>query len=203
MCKMNVVIRKECLGNRETGWSIWTGKDVMETTARSIKEMIKSGTYVAGLRIGSDGELELDKEGFYTTNMIEHRVAGNYRPMITGDMMANVMYTVIGIHEENGENVCDCVSSKFEQISLTAEDVKSYIKLGLICSGAKIDGENIIVADVNPEQQKVEDDPSDETASEVIEPAVEEIDEDHGENDEETSEEKKGSKKTGRGRNKS
>ncbi|MBR4574391.1 MAG: hypothetical protein IKO16_05735 [Lachnospiraceae bacterium] len=150
MCKMLVVIRRECLGNRETGWSLWTGKDVMETTAKTIKDMIKSGTFVAGLRIGKDGELELDNEGFYTTNLIEHRAAGNYKPMITGDMMANVMYTVIGIHQEDGIDLCDCISSKFEQVSLTADDVKSYIKLGLICSGAKIEGENVIVADVNP-----------------------------------------------------
>lgn len=152
MCKMFVAIRRECLGNRETGWSLWTGKDVMETTARNIKDMLKSGTYVAGLKLGGDGELELDSDGFYTTNLIEHRAAGNYKPMITGDMMANVMYTVIGLHQEKGVDMCDCVSSKFEQISLTADEVKSYIKLGLICSGARIDGENIVIADVNPAQ---------------------------------------------------
>jgi len=66
MCKMRVVIRRELLGVREQGWSIWTGKDVQEMTSKQIKDIIKAGKEkICGLKVGKSGELELDGEGFY------------------------------------------------------------------------------------------------------------------------------------------
>lgn len=38
MCKMYTVIRRAMLGTRKVAWSLWTGKDVFETTAKSIKD---------------------------------------------------------------------------------------------------------------------------------------------------------------------
>lgn len=161
MCTMRVAIRREMLGAREQAWSIWTGKDVMELTANAIKTLLKAGTKVCGLRFGKSGELELDKDGFYTTNLMEHRHAGNYKPMIEdASIMANIMYTVIGKHEENGQIVYDCISSKFEQAKLSEEEVKVYLKLGVICSGAKLDGEKVVVASLENEKAET---PKEET----------------------------------------
>lgn len=146
MCKMYVAIRREMLGSRETAWSLWTGKDVFETTAKNIKDMINAGKKVSGLVIGADGELALDTEGFYTTNIMEHRSAGNYKPMVEGDVMANLMYTVIANNQKNGKNVYECISNRFEQLVLDEQEVKTYIRMGIICSGAKLSGDKIIVA---------------------------------------------------------
>ena len=148
MCEMYVAVRREMLGAREIGWSLWTGKEVLETTATGIKEMIKEGKHVAGLKVGEDGSLELDKEGFYTVNMIEHRAAGNYKAMVDRDHLLNVMYTVIGKSEENGNIEYECISNKWEKLRISEADIRAYIKLGMICSGAKLDGNDILVADV-------------------------------------------------------
>lgn len=158
MCKMYVAIRREMLGNRELAWSVWTGKDVLETTARSIKDMLKAGKKVSGLVLGEDGELHLDEKGFYATNIMEHRAAGNYKPMIETDLMANMMYTVIGTHKgENGKLVYDCVSNRFEQLALEEVEIKTYLRMGIICSGAKLDGDKVVVATVeDPVAEKKE-----------------------------------------------
>ena len=150
MCKMYAAIRREMIGlNRELAWSLWTGKDVFETTARSIKDMLKAGKKVSGLVLGEDGELHLDEKGFYTTNMMEHRAAGNYKPMVETDLVANMMYTVIGTHKgEDGKLVYDCVSNRFEQLTLEEVEVKTYLRMGIICSGAKLDGDKVVVATV-------------------------------------------------------
>lgn len=165
MCKMRVVIRKDLLGMREQGFSVWSGKDVQELTSKQIKDIIRLGKEkVCGLKIGESGELELDKEGFYTTNMIEHRMCGNYKPMYDEESMVNMMYTVIGSSTENGKTVYECISSRFEQAKLSEEEVRAYIKIGVISSGAKLDGEKIVVASLEypkpepvKESQKVEE----------------------------------------------
>lgn len=160
MCKMRVVIRKELLGAREQGWSIWTGKDVQELTSKQIKDIIKAGKEkICGLKIGETGELELDGEGFFTRNLMEHRMCNNFKPMFEEDSVANMMYTVIGSHDENGSIVYDCISNRFEQAKLTELEVKTYIKIGIISSGAKLDGDKIVLADLefkNKEDKDVE-----------------------------------------------
>lgn len=144
MCKMRVVVRREMLGAREQGWSLWTGKDVQELTSKQIKDIIKLGKEkICGLKIGESGELEMDEAGFFTKNIMEHRLCGNYQPMSAEDSMVNMMYTVIGSHSEKGAVVYDCISSRFEQAKLSVEEVKAYIKIGVISSGARLnkDGE--------------------------------------------------------------
>ena len=155
MCKMRVVIRKELLGAREQGWAVWTGKDVQELTSKQIKDIIKAGKEkICGLKIGESGELELDEKGFFTRNIMEHRMCNNFKLMNEEDSMANMTYTVIGSHIEKGSTVYDCISNRFEQAKLSELEVKTYIKIGIISSGAKLDGDNIAVASL--EYPKVE-----------------------------------------------
>lgn len=155
MCKMRVVVRREMLGAREQAWLVWTGKDITEYTGNQIKSLIKSGQKVCGLTVDGSNELVLDKEGFFTTNIMEHRYCGNYTPMIENEIMANLFYIVIGSHEENKVVYYDCISTKFEQAKFTEADVKAYIRLGIIPSGAKLDGDKIVVAPLDFEKATV------------------------------------------------
>jgi hypothetical protein len=150
---MRVVVRREMLGAREQAWSIFSGKEIIEMTSNQIRSLVKSGTKVCGLKVGKGNELELDKEGFYTTNIMEHRYCGSYKPMIDNDVIANLFYTVIGKNEEAG--TYEVISSRFEHTTLTEADVRSYLKLGVICSGAKLDAEgNIVIASVSSDSEK-------------------------------------------------
>ena len=155
MCKMRVVVRRECLGNREQCWSLWSGKDVTEYTGNQIKNMIKSGQKVCGLTL-KDNELVPDAEGFFTTNIMEHRYCGNYTPMIENEnVMSNVFYIVIGSHEEKGVVYYDCISTKFEQASFEQSDAKAYIKLGIISGGARLGADDKIeLASLEYEKEK-------------------------------------------------
>ena len=65
MCRVNFVINRLMLGNRELGWECFNGKGIEEYTSKQLLEMIRNGKdKVYGLCIGKDGELEPDKEGF-------------------------------------------------------------------------------------------------------------------------------------------
>lgn len=154
MCKMNVVVNKLVLGNRELGWECWNGKEVMEYTSKQLKDIIKAGKQkICGLKMGESGELELDREGFFTTNMMVHSHIGSWKPM-TEESMANLLYVCIGSHEESGKVVYDCISSRFEQAVITESDMRAYLKIGIVSGGAKLDGEKIVVASTELEAVK-------------------------------------------------
>lgn len=159
MCKMNVVMNKLVLGNRELGWEIWDGRQVAEFTSKQLKDIIRAGKQkVCGLRIGENGELEPDKEGFFTTNMMVHSHIGSWRSM-EEESMANLLYVCIGSHEESGKTVYDCISSRFEQAKISENDMRAYLKIGIVSGGAKLDGEKIVLASMEPEktaEQKAE-----------------------------------------------
>lgn len=138
MCKMRIAVLKENLGSRETGYTLWDGKQVMEQTAKQIKDTIKSGKKACGLTVDENGELVLDKEGFFATNLMVHRHSGNYKPMLDEGCMANLFYIVIGSHEENGKKMYECISTRFEQLSLTEDDVKAYLRIGMISAGCRL-----------------------------------------------------------------
>lgn len=147
MCKMNVVVNKLVLGNRVLGYECWSGKEIMEFTEKQIKDLINAGKQkVCGLKIGEDGELVLDKEGFFTTNMTIHSHIGSWKPM-NEDSMANQLYVCVGSHEEAGKVVYDCISSRFEQAAITEADMRAYLKIGIVSGGAKLDGDKIVLAD--------------------------------------------------------
>lgn len=158
MCKMRVVVRREMLGAREQAWSVWSGKEVMEYTGNQIKSMIKSGQKVCGLTL-KEVDLAPDTEGFFTTNIMEHRYCGNFTPMVENEsVMANVFYIVIGSHEEKGVTYYDCISTKFEQAKFNESDVKAYIRLGIISGGARLGADDKIeVASLEYEKEKPEE----------------------------------------------
>ena len=54
------------------------------------------------------------------------------------NVMANVFYIVIGSHEEKGVIYYDCISTKFEQAKFNESDVRAYLRLGIISSGARL-----------------------------------------------------------------
>jgi hypothetical protein len=154
---MNVAVAKLVLGNRELGWECWTGKEVMEYTSKQLKDIIKAGKKVCGLKISeTTGELELDENGFFTTNMMVHSHIGSWKPM-NEESMANLLYTCIGSHEEAGKTVYDCISSRWEQTTMTEADMKAYLKIGIVASGARLlDGDKIVVASTELEKKAEE-----------------------------------------------
>lgn len=148
MCQMRVVVLKEMLGNREICWSLWNGREVMELTSKQIKDTIKAGHKVCGLMIGTSGELELDKEGFYCNNIMEHRHSASYKPMVEENCMANMFYIVIGKEVVNSETVYNCISTKWEQAKILEADLRAYLKIGVVSAGAKLVDDKIVLADL-------------------------------------------------------
>ena len=158
MCKMRVVINKLVLGNRELGYEVWTGKDVVEMTSNQIRKLIRENKKVCGLCLGKDGELQLDKEKFFTSDITVHSHINTYKAM-SEESMTNLLYVCIGKQEIGSKVTYQCISSRFEQAEFTEADMKAYLKIGIVSGGAKLEGEEIVLASLEYESKPVEEIP--------------------------------------------
>lgn len=140
MCRTKYVVLKEMLGNREICYSLYDGKGVLEMTGKQIMEGIKKGEKILGLQI-KDDELVLDTEVFFSSNLMEHRHCDNYKPMISneGYISSNLFYICLGEKLEGKEKHFDCISTRFERISIPEEEFKTFLKLGIVSGGARFD----------------------------------------------------------------
>lgn len=168
MCKMITVINELRLGNRLLGYECWSGKDVVEFTENQLRNIITSGKQrVCGLKVGKSGVLELDKEGFYTTNMTVHTHINNYETI--ENSVSNVLYVCVGSSIESGKEIYHCISSRFEQAVFNEEEMKAYLKIGLVSGGAKLEDDRIVLATVEAENEVKVEEPAKETKPEKVE----------------------------------
>ena len=141
------LINELALGNRSLGFEFVTEKEVVEMTAKTVKESIKAGKKIHGLQIaGKEEELVLD-EAFYMRNYTVKTHINNLKPKYDydGSCVANIMYIVIGSHEENGKRVYDVISSRVERTTFSEEKLKAMYELGFISGGCKIEDDKVIL----------------------------------------------------------
>ena len=156
MCKY-YVINELALGNRSLGYELATDKEIVEMTAKSIRDGIKAGKEIYGLKVADNGiDLVLDDKFFMRDYMVKTHI-NSLKAKYNEECMANIMYVVTGSKVENGKQVYNVISSRFERTSFSEEKLKAMLELGVIAGGCKLEGDKIIL----PEQKtvKTEDKP--------------------------------------------
>ena len=141
------LINELSLGNRSLGYEFVTEKEVVEMTAKTVKESIKAGKKIHGLQLAENGEdLVLDEAYFmrnYTVKTHINTIRAKYD--YNGSCVANIMYIVIGSHEENGKRVYDVISSRVERTTFGEEKLKAMYELGFISGGCKVEDDKVIL----------------------------------------------------------
>mgnify|MGYP003295229094 FL=1 len=156
MCRKLVVTIEIFLGARAICYEAYSlpKGEVVELTEKQIKDALKGLTTdeVYGLRLSEAGELELDTDGFFTTNMMKKIHTNTLVPMVEDDCLANLFYIVIGTHKDKGNTMYDVISSRYERTSFTEEKVKTLLDMHIISAGAKMQDGKVVVAPL--EKQK-------------------------------------------------
>lgn len=150
MCRKLVVTNEIFLGTRAICYEAYSlpKGEVVELTEKQIKDTLKGLTKdeVYGLRLSEAGELELDTDGFFTTNMMKKIHTNALVPMVEDDSLANLFYIVIGTHKDKANTMYDVISSRYEQTSFTEEKVRTLLDMHIISAGAKMqDGKVVVV----------------------------------------------------------
>lgn len=159
MCRKLVVTNEIFLGTRAICYEAYSlpKGEVVELTEKQIKDTLKGLTTdeVYGLALSETGELVLDTDGFFTTNMMKKIHTNTLVPMVEDDCLANLFYIVIGTHKDKANTMYDVISSRYERTSFTEEKVRTLLDMHIISAGAKMQGDKIIVAPLEkPEQSK-------------------------------------------------
>lgn len=165
MCRKLIITNEIFLGSRPIcfeAYSLPKG-EVVELTEKQIKDALKGLTTdeVYGLALTESGELILDTENFFTTNMMKKIHINTLVPMVEDDCLANLFYIVIGTHKEKGNTMYDVISSRYERTSFTEEKVKTLLDMHIISAGAKMQGDNVIVAPLEKLEQSRPQQPAD------------------------------------------
>lgn len=165
MCRKLVVTNEIFLGTRPICYEAYSlpKGEVVELTEKQIKDALKGLTTdeVYGLALNESGELILDTENFFTTNMMKKVHTNTLIPMVEDDCLANLFYIVIGTHKEKGNTMYDVISSRYERTTFTEEKVKTLLDMHIISAGAKMQGDNVIVAPLEKLEQSRPQQPAD------------------------------------------
>lgn len=145
------LINELSLGTRNLGFEFIAISDkkseVVEMTAKTVRDNIKAGKKIHGFQLAENGnDLVLD-EKFFMRNYTVKTHINNIRPKYEydGQCVANIMYIVVGSHEENGKTVYDVISSRVERTTFSEDKLKAMYDLGFISGGCKIEDDKVIL----------------------------------------------------------
>ena len=165
MCRKLVVTNQIFLGTRAICYEAYSlpKGEVVELTEKQIKDALKGITTdeVYGLALSDAGELVLDTDNFFTTNMMKKVHTNTLIPMVEDDCLANLFYIVIGTHKVKQETMYDVISSRYERTSFNEEKVKTLLDMHIISAGAKMQDGAVVVAPLEkpkavPEQESAD-----------------------------------------------
>ena len=152
------LINELALGNRSLGFEFVAISDkkseVVEMTAKTVRDNLKEGKKIHGLQLAENGEdLVLDEKFFmrnYTVKTHINNLKAKYD--YDGQCIANLMYIVVGSHD----GVYDVISSRIERTTFSEEKLKAMYELGFISGGCKVeDGKVILPTTLAKEEPKV------------------------------------------------
>lgn len=150
MCMKLLVINKLYLGNRELGYELYdlTRGEVIEMTAGQIKQAIKGGKNILGVKVSSENELIPDSEGYYMRNLMKKVHINKLEPLYECESsIANMFYYVTGTVIRNGVKVYKVVNSRFGREEITEEKLKALYELGVVAGGVKVEQGKVTVSE--------------------------------------------------------
>lgn len=154
-----IITENIMLGNRSICWGgclLDSSFEVVEKTDGALKNDLKQGKKVLGIKLTAEGNLELDDK-YFMQDVMEHRHAGSWKPKYKTENMINKYFYVIGITEKNGSTLYDCINSKYGRCQMDENKLKVYYEMGAIAGGVKIENDKIIVSDlIKPVDNKPE-----------------------------------------------
>lgn len=153
------LINELSLGTRNLGFEFIAISDrkseVVEMTAKTVRDNIKAGKRIHGFQLAKNGnDLVLD-EKFFMRNYTVKTHINNIRPKYEydGQCVANIMYIVVGSHEENGKTVYDVISSRVERTTFSEDKLKAMYDLGFISGGCKIEDDKVILPSLETKEE--------------------------------------------------
>ena len=165
---MKTVISRIDLGvTRIAGYCLFeesTG-EFEEKTPKQVKDLIKRHK-VNGLILKND-KIELDKEGFNTTNLMVKSGIGKFRPLYETDSIINCMYAVVRVILYDDKTVYQVINNRCARKKFSKEKLKLLMELGNVAGVRLVDNNitvcnGVIIEDLRNNKKDVEAEQSEE-----------------------------------------
>lgn len=124
---------------RIAGYTLYNenNHDFEETTPKAVKNLIIQGE-VKGLKL-KNGEIEIDEEGFYISNLIIKSSVGRYRPLYPTASIVSCMYALVRvIIKTDNETIYEIISNKCARLKFSTEQLKGLIEIGGYVAGVRM-----------------------------------------------------------------
>lgn len=144
MC-MKYLVNREDLGKRTTGFIFYNAdnKEFVGMTEKAIKDTLTKGERLYGLVLSAEGEIQMDKDGFKTTNYMVRSGINSLSPVNESDCAANIFYVVVSVKKvQGGESVYTVVNSRYARLEMPESKVKMLLEFGAIQGGAHLDSKS-------------------------------------------------------------
>lgn len=147
MCQFSYVAinRVNQFGCRISGYELlcYESGEIVGMTESTIIKMLKAGGKVSGLALDESSKLILDEEGHFQTNIMERKTISKMEA-VNGDVPVNTLYTLLSVKDDKYE----LMNSRYARKVISKDELITYINLGLVQSGCKIENGELVVADV-------------------------------------------------------
>lgn len=147
MCQYNYVAinRWNVFGCRISGYELfcYETSELVGMTESAIIKMLKAGGKVLGLALDANNKLILDEANHFQTNIMERKTISKMEA-INGDVPVNTLYTLLSVKDDKYE----LMNSRYARKTISKDELITYINLGLVQSGCKIENGELVVADV-------------------------------------------------------
>lgn len=147
MCQFSYVAinRVNQFGCRISGYELlcYESGEIVGMTESAIIKMLKAGGRVLGLALDESNKLILDEANHFQTNIMERKTLCKMEA-INGDVPVNTLYTLLSVKDDKYE----LMNSRYARKVISKDELITYINLGLVQSGCKIENGELVVADV-------------------------------------------------------
>ena len=147
MCQYNYVAinRVNQFGCRICGYELhcYETGEIIGMSESTIIKMLKAGGRVLGLALDESNKLILDEANHFQTNIMERKTLCKMEA-VNGDVPVNTLYTLLSVKDDKYE----LMNSRYAKKVISKDELITYINLGLIQSGCKIENGELVVADV-------------------------------------------------------
>ena len=147
MCQYNYVAinRVNQFGCRICGYELhcYETGEIIGMSESTIIKMLKAGGRVLGLALDESNKLILDEANHFQTNIMERKTLCKMEA-VNGDVPVNTLYTLLSVKDDKYE----LMNSRYAKKVISKDELITYINLGLVQSGCKIENGELVVADV-------------------------------------------------------
>lgn len=141
------LINRVDLGKRIVGYKIYdsASKDIIGLTEKRVKYLLKAGIPVYGFIVDSEGNLQLDRESFHTSNIMIETGIGILKPLYRSKVAVKAFFVLVSVNDRSEGTVYEVVNSRHGRTFIDDSMLISLLKDGYLSGGVYLDCEGELV----------------------------------------------------------